>query len=31
MEITNDVQKLMLERMWTIRNFEEKVFEVHEA
>ena len=31
MEITNDVQKLMLERMWTIRNFEEKVMEVHEA
>ncbi len=23
--------KLMLERMWTIRNFEEKVMEVHEA
>ena len=31
MEITNAVQKLMLERMWTIRNFEEKVMEVHEA
>lgn len=31
MEITNDIQKLMLERMWTIRNFEEKVMEVHEA
>jgi len=31
MEITNDTQKLMLERMWTIRNFEEKVMEVHEA
>ena len=31
MEINNDVQKLMLERMWTIRNFEEKVMEVHEA
>ncbi|MQG23807.1 MAG: thiamine pyrophosphate-dependent dehydrogenase E1 component subunit alpha [SAR202 cluster bacterium] len=31
MEITNDLQKLMLERMWTIRNFEEKVMEVHEA
>ncbi|MCH2494733.1 MAG: thiamine pyrophosphate-dependent dehydrogenase E1 component subunit alpha [Dehalococcoidia bacterium] len=31
MEITKAVQKLMLERMWTIRNFEEKVMEVHEA
>ena len=31
MEITKDIQKLMLERMWTIRNFEEKVMEVHEA
>ena len=31
MEITNAVQKLMLERMWTIRNFEEKVMEIHEA
>ena len=31
MEITKDTQKLMLERMWTIRNFEEKVMEVHEA
>ncbi len=31
MEITKAVQKLVLERMWTIRNFEEKVMEVHEA
>ena len=31
MEITKDVQKLMLQRMWTIRTFEEKVMEVHEA
>ena len=31
MEITKEIQKLMLERMWTIRNFEEKVIEVHEA
>ena len=31
MEITKAVQKLMLEIMWTIRNFEEKVMEVHEA
>ena len=31
MEITKAVQKLMLERMWTIRKFEEKVMEVHEA
>ena len=31
MEITNDIQKLMLQRMWTIRTFEEKVMEVHEA
>tara|TARA_B110001454_G_scaffold17776_1_gene16114 strand:+ start:203 stop:1192 length:990 start_codon:yes stop_codon:yes gene_type:complete len=31
MEITKEIQRLMLERMWTIRNFEEKVIEVHEA
>ena len=31
MEKTKAEQKLMLERMWTIRNFEEKVMEVHEA
>ena len=31
MEITKEIQKLMLERMWTIRTFEEKVMEVHEA
>ena len=31
MEITKEIQKLMLERMWTIRSFEEKVIEVHEA
>ena len=31
MELTKEIQILMLKRMWTIRSFERKVMEVHQA